>query len=175
MHCGLVVKEQIRGQRSYEYLPTQACRELEDIVIAMGKWGRRWTKDLLCESDYDVHLLMLYLQRSIVPEKLHAAETVVQFHFNDLQQSMQNWWICARADQCEVCSIDPKKKVDVQFSCNIQEMVRLWMAEYSYADAIRRGRFKVHGSAQLKKNIASWLRPAPFADMPVASAIRNES
>lgn len=44
----------------------------------------RWVRQGLPETDLDVHLLMLCLERSIVADKLVGSETVVRFHFTDL-------------------------------------------------------------------------------------------
>ena len=67
---GLVVKKKISGQRGHEYFPTESCKELLPVIRSLGDWGMRWARSNLTEKDYDVELLMLYLKRSIVPEKL---------------------------------------------------------------------------------------------------------
>ena len=83
---GLLMKKKIRGQRGYEYFPTTSCKELLPIVRSLGDWGMRWARSNLTEKDYDVELLMLYLQRSIVPEKLLGNETVIRFRFTDISE-----------------------------------------------------------------------------------------
>jgi len=45
----------------------------------------RWARDLMPDSDLDVELLMLYLQRSVDPEKLPGNESVIRVKFSDLR------------------------------------------------------------------------------------------
>ena len=59
---GLVLKKKIPNQKGYEYLPTRSCSELLPIIKSLGDWGMRWAQSNLTEKDYDVELLMLYLQ-----------------------------------------------------------------------------------------------------------------
>lgn len=41
---GLLVKRRIPGQRGFEYLPTEACRELMPLLEQAGFWGMRWAR-----------------------------------------------------------------------------------------------------------------------------------
>ena len=109
---GLVMKKRIPGQRGYEYLPTQSCKELLPIVRSLGEWGMSWARSNLSERDYDVELLMLYLKRSIVPEKLIGRETIIRFKFTDIEQ-YPDWWLVATGDEVDLCVKDPGKEVDV--------------------------------------------------------------
>ena len=65
---GLVLKKKIPNQKGYEYFPTKSCSELLPIIKSLGDWGMHWAKSNLTEKDYDVELLMLYLQRSVNPD-----------------------------------------------------------------------------------------------------------
>jgi len=98
---GLVLKKKIPGQKGYEYFATESCQELMPIIVGMGEWGMRWARSSLTEKDYDVELLMLYLKRSIVPEKLVATETVIRFKFTDIKttwisvsRTRAGTWMC---------------------------------------------------------------------------------
>lgn len=71
-------------------------QELLPIIRAMGKWGMRWARSNLSEDEYDVALLMLYLKRSIVPQKLVGAETVIRFKFTDIVE-FPDWWLVVRS------------------------------------------------------------------------------
>jgi DNA-binding HxlR family transcriptional regulator len=96
---GLVVKRKIHGQRGYEYLPTESCKELMPVIEQIGSWGMRWARDALTGEDFDLELLMLYMQRSSDPGKLPGRETVIRFHFTDVEdKEYQNWWIVVEGD-----------------------------------------------------------------------------
>jgi DNA-binding HxlR family transcriptional regulator len=167
---GLVYRKRIPGQRGFEYHPTEPCRELLPIVLALGDWGLRWTRTNLTESDYDVELLMLYLERSIVREKLPGGETVIRFRFSDLEE-LPSWWIVVTAEAVDVCTADPGKDVDVYFKTTVRTMTDLWMGHLSYRKALAEGQLEVTGPRALTRNISSWLGSCVFADLPAASEI----
>ncbi|MEJ2455850.1 MAG: helix-turn-helix domain-containing protein [Candidatus Thiodiazotropha sp.] len=64
---GLVIKNNIQGQKGHEYFPTRSCRELLPIIKALGDWRMRRVRSNIADSDYDAELLMLYIKRSIIP------------------------------------------------------------------------------------------------------------
>lgn len=168
---GLVVKKKITGQQGYEYFPTESCKELLPVIKSLGDWGMRWARNYMTEDDYDVELLMLYLQRSIQPEKLVGNETVIRFSFTDLKE-LSHWWLIARPDEVDVCVKDPGKEVEVYFTCTVKSMIDVWMGSVPYRKAVNNGDIKVVGPSELTKNIFSWIKPSVFADLPAADTIQ---
>jgi len=167
---GLVLKKKISGQQGYEYFPTESCKELLPIIKSLGDWGMRWARDNLTESDYDVELLMLYLQRSIRPDKLVGDETVIRFKFTDIKD-LSNWWLIARDKDVDVCVKDPGKDVDVYFTCPVKTMIDVWMGDLSYRKAVNSDKLKVVGPSVLTRNIFTWMDVSIFADLPSAEEI----
>ncbi|MFN2235020.1 MAG: winged helix-turn-helix transcriptional regulator [Anaerolineales bacterium] len=167
---GLVLKKKIPGQQGYEYFPTESCKQLLPIIKSLGDWGMRWARENMLETDYDVELLMLYLQRSIQTDKLVGNETVIRFKFSDLKEAT-DWWLVASGDNVDVCNKDPGKDVDVYFTCPIRTMVDIWMGDLSYRKAIREDLLKVVGPEALTRNIFSWMNISMFADLPSAEEI----
>lgn len=167
---GLVLKKKIPGQQGYEYFPTESCRELLPIIKSLGDWGMRWARDNLTESDYDVELLMLYLQRSIRSDKLVGDETVIRFKFTDIKD-LSNWWLIARDKDVDVCVKDPGKDVDVYFTCPVKTMIDVWMGDLSYRKAVNSNKLKVVGPSALTRNIFTWMDVSIFADLPSADEI----
>lgn len=167
---GLVLKKKIPGQQGYEYFPTESCKELLPIIKSLGDWGMRWARDNLTESDYDVELLMLYLQRSIRSDKLVGDETVIRFKFTDIKD-LSNWWLIARDKDVDVCVKDPGKDVDVYFTCPVKTMIDVWMGDLSYRKAVNSNKLKVVGPSALTRNIFTWMDVSIFADLPSADEI----
>lgn len=164
---GLIVKKKIPGQKGYEYFPTESCKELLPIIKGLGDWGMRWTQGNLKQSDYDVELLMLYLQRSIQIDKLVGKETVVRFKFTDLSDA-PDWWIIAADSKVDVCTKDPCKEVDVYFTSTVHTFVDIWMGLLPYKKAVRDSQIKVIGPNAMTNNIFTWLNMSMFADLPPA-------
>lgn len=166
----LVFKKKIPGQKGYEYFPTESCLELLPIIRSLGDWGMRWARSSLTEKDYDVELLMLYLKRSIVPDKLIGRETVIRFKFTDIDK-YQDWWLVAKGDELDLCVNDPGKDVDVYFTSKVKTLADIWMGDNTYKKAVREGALTVVGDQMLTRNVSSWMNNSIFTDLPSASEI----
>ena len=131
----------------------------------------RWARSQLSDSDYDAGMLMLYLQRSIRPEKLPGEETTIRFHFEDLAEAA-DWWLLVRGSEVEVCTVDPCVDVDVYLTTTVRKMTEVWMADSTYRSAIRSGELKVTGARALTRDVPSWLESCPFsADAAEAAGV----
>lgn len=167
---GLVLKKKIPGQKGHEYFATESCKELTPVIMGLGQWGMRWARSNLTEKDYDVELLMLYLKRSIVAEKLVGKETVIRFRFTDIKE-YPDWWIVASGKDLDVCVNDPGKDVDVYFTTDVKTLADIWMGESTYRKAQSSGVMQIVGDPQLTRNITSWMANSIFADLPPATEI----
>jgi DNA-binding HxlR family transcriptional regulator len=167
---GLVLKKKIPGQKGYEYFPTASCQELLPIIRSLGEWGMRWARSNLTEDDYDVELLMVYLKRSIVPEKLVGNETVIRFRFTDIDE-FPDWWLVVTGDKLDLCVSDPGKDVDVYFTSSVKTLADIWMGENTYRKAISDGALTMVGDRALTRNITAWMANSIFADLPPANEI----
>ncbi|MFC1664617.1 winged helix-turn-helix transcriptional regulator [Pseudomonadota bacterium] len=167
---GLIDKKKIPGQKGYEYHPTESCKELLPILLSLADWGMRWTRTNLTESDYDVNLLMLYLQRSIDPKHLTGNETIIRFHFTDLKDA-PDWWLMVKNNEVDICTTDPGKEIDIYFTTTVKTMTDVWMGEDTYRKAIRNKNMTVVGPPLLTGNISSWMNNCMFANLPSAREI----
>ena len=167
---GLLIKKKIPARRGHEYFPTASCRELLPIVRSLGDWGMRWARSNLTDTDYDVELLMLYLQRSIVPEGLPGKESVIRFKFTDIED-LSEWWLVATGDKVDVCVKDPGKDVDVYFTSSVKTMVQIWMGDTTYRKARAAGALKIVGHRKLTRDVTAWMNLSVFADLPPAREI----
>ena len=170
--AGLLVKRKIPGQRGHEYFPSAACEELLPVIEQMGQWGMRWARHSMSDDDFDLELLMLYMQRSIDPDKLPGRETVVRFNFNDVGE-FDRWWLVANDDGVDVCIHDPGKEVDVYLNVGLRTMCELWMGDISYKRALSEKKLQVVGTPSLTRNISAWLTPSIFAGIAPAGEIIN--
>jgi DNA-binding HxlR family transcriptional regulator len=168
---GLVLKKKLPGQQGYAYYPTDSCKQLLPVIKSLGDWGMRWARDGMSDRDFDIGLLMLYLERSVRTDKLIGDETVIHFKFTDVDH-MADWWLIATPDEVDVCHKDPGKDVDVYFTCTVRTMVDLWMGDLTYKRALREDQIKAVGAPVLTRNIFTWLQPSVFADLPSAEEIQ---
>lgn len=166
----LFLKKKIDGQRGYEYFLTQAGKETLPLILAIGQWGMRWARGDLRDTDLDVGLLMLYLQRSIKTDSLPGEQSVIQFKFTDLAK-LNNWWLIVKGCNVDICLEDPGKEVDVYLTTNLKTMVQCWMGDKSYSSAIANQELKVVGPSVLTRNLRDWIADSVFADIPPAQEI----
>jgi len=170
---GLIVKRKIPGQKTYEYFPTPACEELAPVLKGLGDWGMRWAKEHLVDEDYDVELLMLYLERTIATDKLPGDETTLRFEFEDMRKD-RIWWLVVQRDAVDVCIKDPGRDVDLYFTTTVRAMTDCWLGHRSYKEAIREGDVKIVGPADLTRTVNSWLRCVDYAEASSAPLTGEE-
>ncbi|MBK8198044.1 MAG: transcriptional regulator [Acidobacteria bacterium] len=162
---GMLVRRKIPGQKGFEYHPTAACQSLLPVLIAIGEWGIIWTRETMLDADFDVELLMLYMERSIDPSKLIGDESVIRFRFSDLE-AQKDFWLLVKDDQVDLCVTPPGRDVDVYFNCTVRTMYEVWMGDKTFKDVLRTGEMNVQGDPALLRNITAWLRPGAFAASP---------
>jgi DNA-binding HxlR family transcriptional regulator len=160
---GLIVRRRLNGHRGYEYFPTAACEELKPIIVSLGEWGLCWARHRLTADDFDVELLMLYLERSVDPAELPGSETVIHFKFRDFA-GQPDWWLLIRQANVDVCITQPGRDVDVFFTTTVRTMTDVWMGDRSYREAVLAGDLTIEGDPALTRRISAWLRPSIFAN-----------
>lgn len=159
---GLVVKRRVSGLRGFEYHPTPACEALLPIVLAMGEWGLLWTRHKLTDLDFDIELLMLYLQRSVVPSEIPGQRAVIKFKFIDLDDP-SDWWLLVDGANVDVCTSDPGRDVDVWITTTVRGMHDFWSGDLSYRAATSAGDMIVEGESSLTRRVTKWLLPSALA------------
>lgn len=167
---GVIVKTSIPGQRGHEYLLTAKDRELLPIVQQVGERDMRWARGLMPDSDLDVELLMLYLQRSADPSRLPGEESVIRFRFSDLDQ-MSDGCLVVKGGDVDLCFENPGRDLDVSFATDLRTMIRVWMGDIPYRTATAEGRMSIVGPSALTRDVKSSLTPSIFAGIPPAAEI----
>ncbi len=159
---GLIIKRRIAGQKGHEYLTTRSCQELLPILISLGEWGMRWAQTNVTRDDYDVELLMLYLQRSIQPQALPGNETAIRFHFTDVSE-YPDWWVLVEDQRVDICVNDPGREIDVHFTTTVKVMADVWMGKVSYRRAIADKSLVLVGHQALINDVGAWMKDSIFA------------
>lgn len=166
----IILRRRMPGQRGYEYFLTQAGKETLPLLQAFGTWGMRWARNDVRDTDLDVELLMLYLQRSIRTENLPGDQSVIRFRFTDLTR-LCDWWLLVKGDNVNICLEDPGKDVNVYFTTDLRTMVSCWMGDETYRRAVADRRMMLIGPSALTRNIQHWLADSIFADIRPAREI----
>ncbi|MEQ9316346.1 MAG: winged helix-turn-helix transcriptional regulator [Henriciella sp.] len=161
----LLVRRKVPNQKGYEYFPTEACIALKPILVSIGEWGILWAQKSVLDEELNAEFLMLYLERSIDPEKMIGNESVIRFKFTDLEEQ-QNFWLLVQGNQVDLCLRDPGRDVTVYFTSKLRTMCDVWMGDRTYREAIKSGDLLVEGEPALTRNVREWLRPSIFEQSP---------
>ncbi|MEZ0449289.1 winged helix-turn-helix transcriptional regulator [Cellulomonas sp. ICMP 17802] len=159
-----VIDRHEQGTRVY-YTLTQAGRELQSVVEAIGQWGIRWMPEL-GEEDFDPHLLMWDVQRNVDLEALPPGRTVLQFSFRDRPSGQRDWWLVCTQAEVDLCDFDPGHPVSGRIDTPLALFVRVWRGDVKWDQAFRSGELTVDGPTAVRRNLPRWLTRSDFAPVP---------
>ncbi len=152
-----VVERRVDGRR-IEYQLTRAGRELGPVMGALAAWGDRWGGDLLDRSRLDPRLLVWYLRRLVVVERLPERRVVIRFELSGPGSAVTLAWLVVDAG-VEVCLFDPGFEVDVEVDAPLEALVRFYLDRAAMADLVRAGDVRLRGPRALVRAFPSWFRP----------------
>lgn len=159
------IVERRPGHARVEYVLTDAGRELQPIVEALGSWGVRWIGDL-GDEDLDPHLLLWDVHRHVDLAAVPDGRTVVHFAFTDVPAGHRGWWLVVTRDGADVCDADPGHPVTVTIEASLRGLVRVWRGDRTWDAAVRAGEITVRGPAPVRRLVPSWFTLSDFAGVP---------
>ncbi|HLT85545.1 MAG TPA: helix-turn-helix domain-containing protein [Phototrophicaceae bacterium] len=160
--AGLVRREGARGRVGY--VLTEAGRDLEGVVNALGVWSLRWIGDV-GEEDLDPHLLFWDMRRTIPVEAWPRTRTVLAFRFTDLPPREAGWWLVVAGDDVDVCDYDPGYDVTVDVETSLRTLVELWRADTTWERALGSGAVRLTGPSDARRSVPAWLGRMSLADL----------
>ena len=148
----------------YEYRLTDAGKELEPVIGAIGNWGHRWVESKPSLENLDPGLLMWDMRRSLNVEPLPPRKLIIQFIYPELARAQQNWWLLVDPKHgANLCSVDPGFDVDLFSRCDLRTMTAIWMGLDTVSKAVADDRLVLIGDMEVAKNMQRWLGLSPFA------------
>lgn len=160
-----VIRRQAGAGRTVEYSLTEAGRDLRSIIEALGCWGARWAGSSLTADDYDVSLLMWDVRRNIDAAQLpEGRRTVVEFDYRDAAPAFRRWWlVVAAGEPVDLCLKDPGFEVDLVVTTDLKSMVRIWLGQLAFDEAVRNRRVTLEGARVLISSFQKCLKLSLFA------------
>lgn len=162
--CGLIIRRRTPEKRGHEYQLTESGRELYPIVVQVGEWGMRWARGQMSDEELDVEMLMSDIYRRIDTSKLPGGQSVIQFHFVDLDQYAK-WWVKVVNRKAELCAENPGTEVDVYITTDLRTLTEVWMGDVTIRQAQVEDKLKILGPSAYLRNVRSWLGLHLLADI----------
>jgi DNA-binding HxlR family transcriptional regulator len=159
-----LVERQADGS-DVRYVLTEAGRELQAVVEALGTWGIRWIGNL-GDEDLDPKLLLWDMHRRIALEELPPGRTVIEFRFSDVVDGARRWWLVLTHEAADVCDADPGYDVDLTLTGTLRALTRVWRGDLRWVDAIRAGDIEVEGRQAIRRAFPTWFALSAFAVVP---------
>ena len=161
---GLIVRKRSAGQERHEYHLTACGRELEPIIEHLAKWGMRWARGQMTDSELDVEFLMWDLQRRLQTRHLPDGETVLCFTFDDLEK-FKTWWLVSCREEADLCTENPGKDVDLYVNTGVRTLVEVWSGDLDVKKALREKLIRTQGNVHLERTMPDWLGICLYADV----------
>ncbi len=146
--------------RGRVYLLTKAGEELRPIIMGLGEWGQRWTREFRREH-LDASLLMWDIRRRLDRDRLPAERTVVRFDFLNVprhQHTRRTWWLVLEQSDVDLCLKDPGYDVNLRVTADLEAFVKVWMGDIRLTDAIGTGQVTLDGPRRLLQAFPGWLK-----------------
>ncbi|MEP6733459.1 MAG: helix-turn-helix domain-containing protein [bacterium] len=160
-HSGIIERRATPDGRGHEYHLTQAGRELQGVVDALGNWGYKWASKDLSGEELDPDFLMWALRRMVRVNELPDARVVVlvQFHGDAKHQ----YWLVLNRPDVDLCLIDPGFDVDVELRAEIDALAHVCLGHLPFVQAVKAGHINLIGAPRHRRGICNWLGVTRFA------------
>jgi DNA-binding HxlR family transcriptional regulator len=164
-----VVERRDDGPR-VTYALTEAGRELEPIVDALGQWGIRWIPEL-GDDDLDPHVLLWDMHRNVNLPAVPDGRTVLRFRFSDVRVGAREWWMLITPDGVDLCDFDPGHPERACVQTDLRSLAMLWRGDLGWPEVLRSGRVEIQGPAWARRAVPRWLGQSPLASVPRPAAV----
>ena len=147
--------------RDGRYFLTEAGRELDGVVEALGVWGSRWLE--VAPEHLDAHLVLWSFCRHAEPPR----RLVIRFDLRD--GAKRRFWVVLAPPDSEVCVKPPGFDEDLVVRTDSETLAKWHMGRVELGHAMHDGRMEVEGPTDLIQTLAG-LGLSRFAEIGPAAA-----
>ena len=146
-----------------EYHLTAAGKDLEGVVVAVGRWAVEWLLDEAQPHQVEPVQLTWWMHRRMDAERLPPDRVVVQFDYTAPER--RSVWIVVDRGEPSVCVQHPGFEPDVVVTTTTPALAEVFQGYTTWADAVRGGAVRVEGPPPLVRSLPRWFLWSPFADV----------
>jgi DNA-binding HxlR family transcriptional regulator len=146
----------------HEYHLTPAGKDLETVIMSLGRWAVHWLYDEIDPSDVDAVTLTWWMHRHVDRGVAPDRRVVVQFD-HTAPERVRIWMVLDHGEP-SVCIQHPGFDPDVIVTSSTPALAEVFGGQTTWRSAISAGRVDVDGPPTLVRSVQRWLLPSPFAD-----------
>ena len=165
--AGILERQATKDRKVFDYVLTEAGRDLQGVVMGIGTWGQRWVESKVSLKNLDPSLLMWDMHRNLDPTPMPDRRCVIQFLYPELQQARRSYWLLVDPpDEVDLCSVDPGFDIDLYVTSDLKTMTAIWMGLSKVQQEVDAGNLVLTGDRALARQMQTWLGLSPFAVEP---------
>ena len=158
--------------RTLEYRLTDAGRDLQPVVQAIGEWGATWSVTEPRREELDPYLLVVWIARHVDRRELPSDRTVVRF---DFRRPKQRYWLVLEPSEVSVCLKHPGFDVDLEVDVDTSTLYRIYLGRAELGGAIRAGQLTLSGPRALQRGFGNWFTWSAFAEASRSAEARRSA
>lgn len=155
------------------YEPTEAGRQLWDVLVALQSWGLQWA-ELTPEHAHPGVVLWTWVNAYLNRERLPRRRVLVRFDYPMLSGPGRRSWLLIEHGDAEICEKSPGGEDDLVVVVSDPVAFARWhLGEIEWGDAVRSGAIEVRGPSVLSRALPTWARhPEPVQRQPTLTSAR---
>ena len=149
--------------RGNEYHLTPAGKDLEGVVVALGRWAVHWLFDDLRPQDVDPVNLLWWMHRRIDETELPAARVVIEFVHTEPTRTVI--WMVLDRGEASVCLQHPGFDPDLVVTTTTPALAEVFAGIDTWSHALASDAIRIDGPPRLAKRLPRWFLGSPFTDV----------
>jgi DNA-binding HxlR family transcriptional regulator len=163
---GVIDRASLPSGRGHDYHLTPAGRDLEAVVMALGRWAVHWLYDELRPDEVDPVTLMWWMHRRTDPDRLPQDRVVIQF--DHTAPDRVTLWMVLEWGAASVCVQHPGFDIDVRVTTTTPALAEVFQGYRTWVDAVASDDIRVDGPPSLTRAMPRWFLWSPLADATLA-------
>lgn len=148
------------------YEPTNAGRELTEVLGALQRWGSRWA-DLTPEQAHPGVVLWMWATFFLDRDRLPQRRVLVRFDYPTLSGPGSRSWLLIERGDAEICERYPGGEEHLVVVVHDPVVFARWhLGELSWGAALGSGVIELRGSRTLARALPTWHRDHELGPVP---------
>jgi DNA-binding HxlR family transcriptional regulator len=138
------------------YEPTEAGRELAEVIWALRRWGAKWA-DLTPEHAHPGVVLWAWVTHHLDRRRLPSRRVLIRFDYPTVQPRATRGWLLIERGEAELCEKYPGGEEELIVIVHDPLAFARWhMGLVNWRDILRSGAVELSGSRALGRALPTW-------------------